>query len=267
MDNDLLAAKFARIGARLKFVDRAPNRFRTSGPLALDIRTDRHGEFFEVRIRPGAELELDVLDVQAADRHLLLLVRDGQEKNKYLCGHDERHWFVAGIPEAAPVGTVRQAKTALQPPEVQSAVGRQRVGGAARYRRKNAAFRRQGEWFFLPVPDLDVDESLVLTNEPLQRGAGKPHLADFCYRTGGENVYLCARHPLGLTQRRYRALLASNPDARHWAWRTARRTTHVYVRGHIRHRDHRTIMLPGWHRVVMNTENQSQAMQHLTFLD
>ena len=101
-------------------------------------------------------------------------------RSKYLCGHDERHWFVAGIPESAPVGTVRQAKEALQPREVQNAVARRHVSGKARNRRKNAAFVRQGEWFFLPVADMTVDESLVLTNEPLRRGnGGKPHWAEF----------------------------------------------------------------------------------------
>ena len=28
----------------------------------------------------------------------------------------------------------------------------------------------------------------------------------------------------------------------------------------VRHADHATIALPGWHRVLMNTENQSKAM-------
>jgi hypothetical protein len=73
---------------------------------------------------PGADVRIDVLDLQPADRHLLLLVRDGSEKSKFLCGHDERHGFVAGIPESAPVGTVRQAKEALKPAEVQLAQAR-----------------------------------------------------------------------------------------------------------------------------------------------
>jgi hypothetical protein len=50
---------------------------------------------------------------------------------------------------------------------------------------------RQGEWFFLPAPDLKVDARLILHNEPLVRGTGgKPHWAEFCYRTGGEAVYV-----------------------------------------------------------------------------
>ena len=112
MDTNLLDAKFARIGARLKVADRPSRRSRTAGVISLDVQADRKGEFFEIVKQPGAEAEVAVLDVQPADRHLLLLVREGKEKSKFLCGHDERHWFVAGIPESAPVGTVQQAKEA-----------------------------------------------------------------------------------------------------------------------------------------------------------
>jgi len=41
----------------------------------------------------------------------------------------------------------------------------------------------------------------------------------------------------------------------------------VYVHGRIRHSDHATITLHGWHQVVMNTENESQAMRNVAFLD
>src|SRR3954469_19879135 len=121
MDTNLLDAKFARIGAPLKVADRPSRRTRTAGVISLDVQADRKGEFFEIVQQPGDEVEVAVLDVQPADRHLLLLVRENGEKSKFLCGHDERHWFVAGIPETAPVGTVRQAKEALKPAEVRMA--------------------------------------------------------------------------------------------------------------------------------------------------
>ena len=35
----------------------------------------------------------------------------------------------------------------------------------------------------------------------------------------------------------------------------------------VRNADHATITLPGWHRVVMNTEGQSKAMKNVAFLD
>ena len=132
MDTNLLDIKFARIGARLKVADRPARRSRTPGVISLDVQADRKGEFFEIVRQPGAEAEIAVLDVQPADRHLLLLVREGKDKSKFLCGHDERHWFVAGIPETAPVGTVRQAKEALKPAEVLTAQAGKRLKAKAR---------------------------------------------------------------------------------------------------------------------------------------
>src|SRR5262249_29958022 len=232
------------------------------------VQADRKGEFFQIVRPPDAGVEVAVLDMQPADRHLLLLVREGNEKSKFLCGHDERHWFVAAIPESARVGTVRQAKEALKPSEVQTAQARKGLKGKARNRRKNAAYIRQGEWFFLPEPDLVVAEDLILRDEPLTRGnGGKPHWADFCYRTGGETVYVRPRHSNGVTEAAYQRILANNPQAKSWGWRTMRRNPGVYVRGRIRHADHKTIVLHGWHRVLMNTENQAKAMRNVAFLD
>lgn len=268
MDTNLLDIKFARIGARLRVADRPTNRFRNApGAISLDVQTDRRGEFFQIARQSGADSEIAVLDVQPADRHLLLLVREGKDKSKFLCGHDERHWFVAAIPEKAPVGTVRQAKEALKPAEVQIAQARNSIKAKARNRRKNAAYIRQGEWFFMPAPGFVVDEKLVLPNEPLRRGRGKPHWAEFCYRTGGETVWVCSRHPNGLTPAEYKGILAGNSKAKSWGWRTMRRNPGVYVRGRIRHADHKTVMLHIWHRVLMNTEGESKAMRNVAFLD
>ena len=111
MDTSNLQSKFARMGARLKVTDWPSRRFRiASGVVSLDVLEDREGEFFEVARRSETDSEVAVLDLQPTDRHLLLLVRNGNAKQKFLCGHDERHWFVAAVPESAPVGTVRQAK-------------------------------------------------------------------------------------------------------------------------------------------------------------
>lgn len=41
----------------------------------------------------------------------------------------------------------------------------------------------------------------------------------------------------------------------------------VYVRGKVSYPEHATISLGGWHRVAMNTENQSRAMAQVAFLD
>jgi hypothetical protein len=196
-----------------------------------------------------------------------LLVREGNEKSKFLCGHDERHWFVAAVPESAPVGTVLAAKEALKPAEVRQAEARAHVRSKARNQRKNAAFRRQGEWFFVPAADVVIDPKLVLKDEPIRRGGGKPHMVEFCYRTGGETVWVCGRHPNGVSPSQYAAILAANRKASSWDWRAMRRDAGVYVKGRVRHADHKTITLHVWHRVLMNTETQARAMRNVAFLD
>jgi len=45
------------------------------------------------------------------------------------------------------------------------------------------------------------------------------------------------------------------------------RDPEVYVRGRVWHPDHKTVHLDGWHRVFMNTENESQARRNVVFLD
>ena len=153
-----------------------------------------------------------MVDVEARDRHLLLMIRQQvgrkEEKHKFLCGHDERDWFVAAVPQGS---TVRTAMEALKPQEVQAAQARKGLKARHRNRRHNAAFIRQGEWFFIPEPELVVDKKLVLRNEPLARAGGKPHWAEFLYRSGGETVYVSRDYPQGLTEPEYKA--TSGPQA------------------------------------------------------
>ncbi|HEX4141976.1 MAG TPA: hypothetical protein VHY91_00360 [Pirellulales bacterium] len=269
MDPALLERHFARMGARLRLNDEMIPRRRTgAGVVTLDVRRDAQGEFFDIITPRETQAEVAILDVQPSERHLLVLVRENSQKHKFLCGHDERHWFVAAIPESAPVGTVRQAKEALKPVEVQRSQARVRLDAKARNRRKNAAYQRQGEWFFLPAPGLKVERKKVLRHEPLSRGVGsKPHWAEFCYRTGGETVYTCGRFPGGISQAEYKRLIDDDPGTRNLGWRTMVRGAVVYVQGRISHADHKTIMLHQWHRVLMNTENQSRAMRNVAFLD
>jgi hypothetical protein len=163
--------------------------------------------------------------------------------------------------------SVSQAMDALQPAGVQDALARGQVAFSQRHTRKNRAFRRQGEWFFLPEPDFVVNDKLVLRNEPLRRGAGKPHLVEEIFRDGGESVYACAERPNGVTEREYRRLLRANAQARAWRWRVMRRNMRVHARGTVHHSDHATITLPFWHQVLMNTETQSRTMANVAFLD
>ena len=262
-----LERAFARMGARLEF-GQLMRRNRLSGrlvseDLALDVRQDRYGEYFLISRAQASTTELVVLDVQPRDRHLLLLSRSAAEKHRFLLGHDERHWFVAAIPESTPVSRVRDAKQALKPDLVQT--GERGVRMKYRDRRSNTARIRQGEWFFVPAHQVRVELLLVLRNEPIARGGGKPHVCEQLYRFGGETVYVSPGAPNGLTDEQYRAL--SEGERSRWNWRVMRRNPKVYVRGRVRHSDHKTVTLDGWHEVLSNTENLSHAMRNVAFLD
>ena len=266
MDVNVLQRQFARIGARAQVSSAVGTRIQ--GSVALDIIHDREGELFDIRVPRNIPTEVEVLHAEPRQRHLLLMSRsDSGEKHKFLCGHDERHWFVAAVPETRPVSTVRTAMEALKPPDVIRHQLRMKVRQKNWNRRRNDAFHRQGEWFFVPESQLIVNAKLVLKNEPLRRGQGKPHMVEFLYRSGGEVVYVSSQKPNGLTQSQFNAFVSRKPEAKNWNWSTMRRNPSVYVKGRVRHADHATITLPDWHRVLMNTETQAIAMRHVAFLD
>ncbi len=167
MNINQLESQFSAMGARFK--SQVVERHGWVGnDYVIDIQRDRHGPFFELRLFRSLESQMDVsvLQVCPRERHLLLLVRRQQPErtlDRFLCGHDEREWFVAAVPGR--VSSVAQAKESLK------------------------------------------------------------------------------------------------------RWRRMQRDAAVYARGEIRHPDHRTITLPVWHRVLMNTETRSRTMSQVAFLD
>ena len=264
MNVALLQRRFERIGARVKVND-AASRFWRAG---IDIRSDDEGEFFDIRVPPGDAVEYVVTDVRPEMRHLLLMARRGDEKQKFLCGHDERHWFVCAVPGRS-VASVTGAMQALQPAEVRWRAARRIRRIKDRLRRRNAAFVRQGEWFFVPAPDGVVPRSpVILRNEPISRGRGsKPHTCEELFRTGGERVYVSPRRPSGITEAQYADLVHQKPSAAGWGWNVMTRGAAVYVRGRVSHADHKTVVLKTWHRVLMNTEGQAEGAESVVFLD
>jgi hypothetical protein len=194
-------------------------------------------------------------------------VLDTGERHKYLCGHDEREWFAAAVPNRNGVSGVRTAIEALKPGDVHRESLLRGVSPDDYASRKTAAYKRQGEWFFIPRENFRAPELLVRRNERLSRNdRGKPHWADYGYRTGGETVFSTNGLVGWVTQEQYRKL-AQRPRWVNARWTTAQRNAELYVKGRIRHPDHATITLDCWHLVRMNTENESVAMRHLAFID
>lgn len=310
---DNLKREFERIGARLVIIEteaerrarpiqnRRPGDSGNSNapqfihwaptlPFSANVRTDRRGEHFTMRIGdnsqiPEAEVRrrmdpsnIQVLDSQPQDRHLVLQVVLGEGRDrqvdKFLMGHDERHWFMARVSDS--VTTVQQAKLDLQPAAVEQEIKRKRVKRSKRTRRRNAAFLRQGEWFFLPTDFVPDDKTIVSRNEPLVRGGGgKPHIAEHACRVGGRTVMVNHKYaPNGISMDEYNKLrnqMRDDPDFRRsGSWNAMTRDAGVYVRGAIRHPDHKTLKLKRWYRVVPNTEQRRDVAGRVTtmaFLD
>lgn len=262
MENKLLETMFGRMGARVKIREAVSRR----APAGIDIRSDKRGEYFDIGVETNDRVEYEVIDIRPHMRHLLLMTRRDTGKQKFLCGHDERHWFVCVVPGNS-VTNVVNAMEALQPAEVRGTVNQKVKRNKNRLRRRNEAFVRQGEWFFIPAPELAVVPRLVLRNEPISRGRGKSHMCQFLYRTKGELVYVCGRYPRGLTAGELAALLGSNPKVRNWHWTRMQRNALAYVRGRVWHPDHKTVVLDDWHRVLMNTENLAPGARAVVFLD
>jgi hypothetical protein len=104
------------------------------------------------------------------------MARRDNGKQKFLCGHDERHWFVCAVPGNS-VTNVVNAMEALQPAEVRGAVSQKVKRSKNRLRRRNEAFVRQGEWFFIPTPELVVNPnvSCFATMQRQEPSGARPH--------------------------------------------------------------------------------------------
>jgi hypothetical protein len=262
----LLEKHFGQMGARIKFGD-VLDKWPFNRRAGIDIRSDHKGEFFDIRVAPNDPVQYEVVDLNRDLRHLLLLGRRETVKEKFLCGHDERHWFVCAVPGNG-ISNVIRAMEALQPREVKWQVHRDVKRVKDRLARHNEAFTRQGEWFFVPAPNIPTVPRFVLRNEPISRGNGsKSHICEEVFRFAGEPVMVSQRYPQGLTLEQHASLIKGDRQAQKLVWRRMQRGAAVFARGRVRHPDHKTVILDGWHRVYMNTENLAPGARSVVFLD
>jgi len=246
-DIRILKAQFAGAGVPLRVAD-APfvRGVRNAAIVQMDIRSrpKRGKRSEEVVIWPGEAERLEVLGIDPAHQQVVLLVKEPQavfeeslrlrgrdlkfqrhttnEARRFLIGMDEQHLFIAPLSRRA--GSVAQAHAQLQPPEVVEA------------RARSVRVVRQGEWFFLAADDalqtriaeqvrrLGVERHVAIG---VPRGANAPrgHFVD-------ERVIL--------------RLPAAKDSNAFEVWEC--------VRGHVRHPDHKVLVLKRWHRVHRNTE-------------
>jgi len=266
VDASTLEKQFARIGATLVVRPMArPNRWRPN-PRRYDVNvlTDpKHGEHFVISASADAP-DMRVLNADPDNRHLVLHIAGAEGGERFLCGHDERHWFAAAVADR--VSTVRDAKRSLLPKELRDAGLSDRTVNT----RHNEVFKRQGEWFFVPINEGSLrargEFGTVLKDEPLLRNRNaKPHLCSEVVRFGGTPVviYRGTEYTLKAWDDFLAALRASGERVTGRVLNVVK-DPEVYVRGQVRHPDHATLLLRGWHRVHANAEMRSE---NLSFYD
>ncbi len=244
-----LKKAFQKMGAPVKL---------TEGPtFRIDVVADQ----FAITLPPDTDVV--VQEVQPKERHLMLVVPPTRPRfpaTKLLCGHDERHWFAATLPNNRAVTGVQSARDSLKPRDVPDA-------GKQRNKRHNKAFKRQGEWFFVPAKNFEPDVNLILKNEPIRRNTmgSKAHYCEFLYRLpqGGRPMM----EYRGMLYNSAEALKAAHPDADLSQARVRLMTGRAYVKGRITHPDHATLVLADWHIVYLNNEGSAGIAGLNAFVD
>jgi hypothetical protein len=266
MERERIIKYFEKIGARITIRKGTSPR---DGVVRMNVANDRKGEHFTLTIHPDikdSEIEVQVLDYDKELRQMLLFLRyprligrfekgrqvfrraDNKETEdvRLLVGRDEMHWFVAGVTESK---NIRQAFERLRPQAVSIAVRRNGVKTKDWRKRKTKGFVRQGEWFFVPVFFVEDEKTIVIhKNEPIQKAGSKPHYVEEIVRFGGETVY--TKGDIILTEEQYK----KTPADERYQYRQQMRGARVIGRGKVKHPDHHTIELKGWHEIHLSTE-------------
>jgi len=170
--------------------------------------------------------------VRQTKRHWVVRHKTSADKRHFLMGVDERQLFIAQLTSGC--STVDAAHRLL--------------GNTVQFadrRRRGSSLDRQGEWFFL-----ETSAALREHLERLLRGCRavvhrKVNIGGFNGRAGG-NPHL-AEELVALTD----DLLPQTSRLEHGF---SVRSLQVYVRGAVRHVDHRTVHFHQWREVVGNNE-------------
>jgi hypothetical protein len=278
MNRDNIKKMFENMGSRLTIRTGTSSRGDRS-PLQINVSKDRHGEHFTLTLNPlldESKVVIQALDTDKKLRQMLLnlvywtipeepvpvsrrrLVKGWETRpttrnnkpvkvvEKLLVGHDEMHWFVAGVSGA---NNIREAFQRLKPAAVIVAARNAGVKNKDWFKRKTKGFLTQGEWFFVPVHFQENKLTVIHKNEPISRQGGSPHIVEELVRSGGETVYVKGQSVI--TEKEYQKLAVKT------GYVQRARGARVLGRGTVKHRDHRTRILKGWHEIHLSTELQA----------
>lgn len=193
----------------------------------LVLLVDEPRRRFELEISPWGRVDPSMRVVRKEGRRRWIEQWTPARKRHFLCGMDEAHLFIAELPRG--VSTVRDAHAALRNPALD-----------ALERRADGRTIRQGEWFFIP---LSVNEEALIEGAASQR---------VVHRRAG--IAQAARlRRLGRPHVADEVFFVREDDPRRDLPRG------IFVRGAVRHPDHKTLVFRHWSRVLANTEASSGA--------
>ncbi len=186
----------------------------------LVLLVDEPRRRFEVEIPRGARANGARVIREIGRRRWIEQWTEGRKRH-LLCGMDEAHLFIAGIPRA--VSTVRDAHEALRNPGLDSAE-----------RHAPDKTVRQGEWFFVALDGAEEQALAHLERRaPIRRRIG---IAAGGHLEHGGREHIADELLAGVLPPPYAP------------------TPRVYVRGAVRHPDHRAVVFTRWRRVLPNAE-------------
>eukprot|EP00762_Andalucia_godoyi_P003979 ANDGO_05729.mRNA.1 hypothetical protein CAOG_03840 len=250
----------------------------------MDIRKEKSkgkNEFAQkFVIHPGGA-SIDIVDTDAALRQLILKVNEGEEgvpsfitfetrqwnsttrkfmtrmnkqevqasSRRFLIGMDELHCFFAELPKNSRCDTIKHAHEALRPKEL----------------RNTSEYKRQGEWFLVPVHDSQLLQKLETIVSSHARRAEVLSSSVNTRALDGANTSTSAyyrntglRGGAGKWPGKGRPHVCS--EVLHW-------NQMEFCRGSLQHPDHRTRSLSNWHRVFRNTEEATADVKGQSWVD
>jgi len=181
-------------------------------------------------------------------RHFIITRKTSGRARHFLMGVDERQLFIAQLNTG--VTNIIEAKKQLGNTVLFHEGARKMTPG------------RQGEWFFVEATKeqedilnllLDKKRIFVLEKESIGKHAGKPkgnpHIAD-------ELVVLPDKEKI-IVEAQSSKWANKNKDLSVVKPIYSIRKKEVFVRGCVRHKDHKTIKYTKWHQVILNNEGNT----------
>jgi hypothetical protein len=182
------------------------------------------------------------------DTHFIITNKTPAGKRHFLMGVDERQLFVAQLKTG--VANIIEA--------------RKQLGNTVLFHEsvRKMSPGRQGEWFFLKATKaqeeiiellLDKKSTFILTKENIGKHAGRPrgnpHIAD--------ELVIIPNNPEVIKRAQSSKYARKNKDLSRVEPIYPIRQKEVFVRGCIRHVDHKTIKYKRWYQVILNNEGDT----------